>query len=524
MFNYELYKRHTLLSPKTNHGYIECIYTTTSASTTVRLFGQSFRLYKIRKLEIDGVECGPSYDYIFSSPGDHVVKVYIGDRITGEDYIFEECDKLKSVKFFIDENFPFSIGTSTFNNCTSLVSVDWNNSPIVFSANGSLFANCTKLTNIDLIKPTINSSSFTSTFRNADSLSSIVFPKIDNASFTYTFIEITNPNIEVDLSNITKISWWNAPLQNTIVFKKLNFGECDLSTAVFDDYPFLCYWLNNVEGEVILLGAPMNYKGWIGAYNASYSGFKGTVIYNLEYDYSDFFIENPNCTAVANKSVNKTLKIRFCTNDNWLTGSSHEFKINNVVGTYTGQGIYEFPIVADTYKYPIYYNNVEIGTAIVKDDIQQICFGNNPSVYKVIDFSSETSFDPSIIKSNENWSFGIDSNYFGLHNPTISNGESTSVTLNTGMIGDIHLTLAQSSQTNYHYCTIKNNNTTLKNLKGERYQSHFIKGVVNTNDGNLTFKYGKMADTVGKDPISKRGYDKFYIKKLENYNWPELPA
>ena len=86
------------------------------------------------------------------------------------------------------------------------------------------------------------------------------------------------------------------------------------------------------------------------------------------------------------------------------------------------------------------------------------------------------------------------------------------------MIGDIYLTLAQSSQTNYHYCSIKNNNTTLKNLKGERYQSHFIKGVVNTNDGYLTFRYGKMADTVGKDPIPARGYDKFYIKKLENYN------
>lgn len=521
MFNYELYKRHTLLSPKTNHGYIECIYTTTSASTAVRLFGQSFRLYKIRKLEIDGVECGPSYDYIFSSPGDHVVKVYIGDRITGEDYIFKECDKLKSVKFFIDENFPFSIGSSTFKNCTSLVSVDWNNSPIVFSYNSYMFDGCKKLTNIDLIKPTIESSYFYRSFQRCDSLPNIVFPKTDNGMFHETFWGINNSNLEIDLSNISKISSWDRCIGNMWECKKLNFGECDLSTADFDNEPFLEYSYSYAPGEVVLLGAAMNYNGWVDVWDKA----KGRIIYNLEYDYSDLFFENPNCTPIANKAVNKTLKIRFCTNDNWLTGSSHVFKINDVVGKYTSQGIYEFSITADTYQYPIYYNNTEIGTAIVKDDIQQICFGNNPGVYKVIDFSTEDSFDQSIIESNEGWSYQKTSDqYYGLCNPFIDNGQSTNVVLNTRMTGDIYLTLAQHSQVYYHYCRISNNNNTLKDLEGHRYQSYYIKGVVNITDGSLKFTYRKNANVEGKDPTKPVGKDKIYIKKLENYNWPELPA
>ena len=97
---------------------------------------------------------------------------------------------------------------------------------------------------------------------------------------------------EVDLSNITSISWWNEPLANSTEFKKLNFGECDLSTANFDDNPFLNYWNYNESGEVILLGAPMNYKGWVGAYAGSYNGLKSTITYNLEYDYSDLFFDS----------------------------------------------------------------------------------------------------------------------------------------------------------------------------------------------------------------------------------------
>lgn len=526
MLNYELYKKHTSFSPKSDNGYIECVYNVSNVSNPIRLFGEKFRLYKVRKLEIDGVEQGPEYTHVFSSPGEHVVKVYLNDRLSEGYNIFRDCSNLVSVKFYIDS--PFSIGTYAFADCISLINVDWNDSPITFSNNNFIFCNCSKLTDVDLIKPVLKSSDFTSTFNNCDSISKIIFPKIDFARFTNTFVDINNPNVEIDLSNVSKIISWIRPLQNSTEFKKLNFGECDLSEANFADEPFLYYWTSSNVGEVILLGAPMNYKGWVGAYAGSYNGLKSTITYNLEYDYSDLFFENPKCTPIANKAVNKTLKIRFCTNDNWLTGSSHIFKINNVVGTYTSQGIYEFPIIADTYRYPIYYNNAEIGTAIVKDEIQQICFGNNPNVYKVIDFSSEDSFDQSIIESNDGWSYGkypgLNGDFFGLCNPKINNGETTNITLNTSMIGDIHLTLAQESQAYYHYCIIKNNNSTLKTLKGNRYQSNCIKGTVNTNDGNLTFTYRKDADREGRDPIPSIGYDRVFIQKLENYNWPELPA
>lgn len=519
MLNYELYKRHTLISPKSDHGFIECVYNVNNVSNPISLFHTYFRLYKVRKLEIDGVEQGPEYTHVFPSLGEHVVKVYLNDRLSEADNIFDGCSNLVSVKFCIDSQ--FSIGSSTFKDCTSLVSVDWNNSPIVFSYNSYMFDGCKKLTNIDLIKPTIESSYFYRSFKECNSLSNIVFPKTDNGRFHETFWGINNSNLEIDLSNISKISLWDRCLGSMWECKKLNFGECDLSTADFDREPFLEYSSSYVPGEVILLGTAMNYNGWVDVWNRA----KGRIIYNLEYDYSDLFFENPNCTPIANKSVNKTLKIRFCTNDNWLTGSSHVFKINNVVGTYTSQGIYEFSITADTYQYPIYYNNTEIGTAIVKDEIQQICFGNNPNVYKVIDFSSEDSFDQSIIESNEGWSYQKTSDqYYGLCNPFIDNGKSTNVVLNTGMTGDIYLTLAQSSQTYYHYCIISNNNSTLNTLNGHRYQSHYIKGIVNITDGSLKFTYRKNANIEGKDPTKPVGYDKIYIKKLENYNWPELPA
>ena len=189
MLNYELYKRHTLISPKSDHGFIECVYNVNNVSNPISLFHTDFKLYKVRKLEIDGVEQGPEYTHVFSSSGEHVVKVYLNDRLSDADNIFNSCANLVSVKFYIDSDFPFSIGDSTFRDCTSLVSVDWNNSPIVFSNNDYMFQNCTKLTNVDLMKPVIKSASFTATFRNTNSLSNIVFPVTDNARFTLTFAE-----------------------------------------------------------------------------------------------------------------------------------------------------------------------------------------------------------------------------------------------------------------------------------------------------------------------------------------------
>ena len=87
------------------------------------------------------------------------------------------------------------------------------------------------------------------------------------------------------------------------------------------------------------------------------------------------------------------------------------------------------------------------------------------------------------------------------------------------MSGDIHLTLAQESQTYYHYGRIYNSaGVELKHMYGSICQSSKIVGDVYSEDGLLTFTYDKHLSG------SERGYDRMWIKKIENYNWPELPA
>lgn len=497
-------------------GYIECTYNVRAAGMQSIMYSNFSMLSAIVGMEVDGVPVPVDKSYQFETTGEHVIRFYV-PQLFEMPQMFYGVNILTGVAFHINPLVRVQL-FRTFYGCTDLRSVDFGDSYVWCDTMDSMFAQCTKSLTVDISKIHLLPQKVMATnmaFYNAN-IYEIVFGEVDAMSMNQTFWGLKSDTTLIDFTRVKAITASSDAFINAYQPDKIDFGYCDLSGINIGNNTFLDFYNSNPSGTTIMLGKPYIYDSW----KAKIFDLRGTLIYNLEHDYSDIIEVYYAATPQAYAPVEKTLRVRFCTNDAWVTDPSAEFVINGVRGAYVSQGIWVFGMTAETYKYPVFYNGTEIGEAIVKDDVQNIAFGTNSAVYKVIDFSTADSFDPSVIVANDGWAWQEyqQSSYFGLANNPIALGEKTSVTINTGMSGDIRLTLAQSSQTHYHFGKIYNSaGVLLKNMNGNGCQSFHIVGDVQSEDGILTFTYEK-------DGSSANGQDRMYIKKIESYNWPVIPA
>lgn len=498
-------------------GYIECTYNVRAAGNQSIMYSNFSMLSAIVGMEVDGVPVPVDKSYQFETTGEHVIRFYVPQLF--EMYqMFYGVNILTGVAFHINPLVRVVL-FRTFYGCTELRSVDFGDSYVWCDTMDSMFAQCTKSLTVDISKIHLLPEKVMATnmaFYNAN-IYEIVFGEVNAISMNQTFWGLKSDATLIDFTRVKAITASTDAFINAYQPDKIDFGYCDLSGISIGNNTFLDFYNSNPSGTTIMLGKPYIYDSW----KAKIFDLRGTLIYNLEYDYSDIIEACYAATPQAYAPVEKTLRVRFCTNDAWVTDPSAEFVINGVRGAYVSQGIWVFGMTADTYKYPVFYNGTEIGEAIVKDDVQNIAFGTNNAVYKAIDFSAADSFDPAVIVANDGWTWQVhqSSSYFGLASNTVALGEKTSVTINTGMSGDIRLTLAQSSQTYYHYGRIYNSaGELLKSMSGNGCQSFHIVGDVQSEDGILTFTYEKTGSA------SAHGQDRMYIKKIESYNWPEIPA
>lgn len=520
MSNLALHRRLMGLSSIADGGYIDCTYNVTSTSSETKLINFDAKLMSmIYGMEIEGVSIAPIQSYTFETTGEHNVRMHVAPVFDAIN-LFYGCVNLTSVVFNLSPDLSVNL-SGTFRDCSELTSIDFGNSDMYAKGLSYMFCFCSSLQNIDLssIRFPASGGSIASTYAFREcKAKNIVFGEIDKLYMEYTFWSMKNGVELLDFTRVKSISGQNMPFVNAYQPYKLDFGRCDLSAINITDTPFIDFSFIKPSGETIMLGKAMKYTKWRSVINS----LRGTFIYNLEYDYSTFIEEHPYLTPQAYEPVNKTLRVRFCTNDAWIVSPSSEIVINGVRGVYTSEGIWEFAMVADTYKYPIYYEGEEVGEVIVKDDVQQIAFGTNDLVYRVIDFSTSDSFDPSIITSNDGWEWHMNASnngYFGMESRKIDVGEKTSIVLSTGMIGEVILTLAQASQTFYHYGRIYDSDgNELINMRGYMCQSYHMKCSVSTKDGVIMFTYDKTQNS------SANNFDRMWIKKIEHYDWPELPA
>ena len=497
-------------------GYIECTYNVRAAGKQSIMYSRFSWLSAIVGMEVDGVPVPVDKSYQFETAGEHVVRFYLPQMFKMMS-MFSGVNILTGVAFHINPLVRVQL-FRTFYGCTDLRSVDFGDSYVWCGTMDSMFRSCTKNLTVDISKihllPEITMET-TSAFYNSG-IREVVFGEVDKMRLNQTFWGLKSDATLIDFTRVKAITASTNAFVNAYQPDKIDFGYCDLSGINIGNNTFLDFYNSNPSGTTIMLGKPYMYDSW----KAKIFDLRGTLIYNLEHDYSDIIEVYYAATPQAYAPVEKTLRVRFCTNDAWVTDPSAEFIINGVRGAYVSQGIWVFGMTAETYKYPVFYNGTEIGEAIVKDDVQNIAFGTNDAVYKVVDFSTADSFDPAVIVANDGWAWQVyqSGSYFGLASNPIALGEKTSVTINTGMSGDIRLTLAQSSQTHYHFGKIYNSaGVLLKNMNGNGCQSFHIVGDVQSEDGILTFTYGK-------DGSSANGQDRMYIKKIESYNWPEIPA
>lgn len=509
------------VQPVSDPGYIECTYNVTTTGMAISLWRATFSqgwVRLIKRLEVDGVQVPVASSYQFDSTGEHVARIYISQFFEMPS-MFDGVSSLQKIAFHTSPLVRIRL-ESTFYNCENLTDIEWGDSYIYCRDMYTMFAYCSKGLNVDVshirLLPPNGGIMNTSNAFNGAKVTEVVFGEVDKMSLRQTFWGFHTRAALIDFSRVKAITSTYDTFINADQPTVLDFGYCDLSGINIGNNTFLDFYNSNPSGTTIMLGKPYIYDSW----KAKIFDLRGTLIYNLEHDYSDIIEVYYAATPQAYAPVEKTLRVRFCTNDAWVTDPSAEFVINGVRGAYVSQGIWVFGMTAETYKYPVFYNGTEIGEAIVKDDVQNIAFGTNSAVYKVIDFSTADSFDPSVIVANDGWAWQEyqQSSYFGLANNKIALGEKTSVTINTGMSGDIRLTLAQSSQTHYHFGKIYNSaGVLLKNMNGNGCQSFHIVGDVQSEDGILTFTYEK-------DGSSANGQDRMYIKKIESYNWPVIPA
>lgn len=498
-------------------GYIECTYNVRAAGNQSIMYSNFSMLSAIVGMEVDGVPVPVDKSYQFETTGEHVIRFYVPQLF--EMYqMFYGVNILTGVAFHINPLVRVVL-FRTFYGCTELRSVDFGDSYVWCDTMDSMFAQCTKSLTVDISKIHLLPEKVMATnmaFYNAN-IYEIVFGEVNAISMNQTFWGLKSNATLIDFTRVKAITDYYAAFTNAYQPDKIDFGYCDLSAISLGNKTFLEFQQTNPDGTTVMLGKPYIYDSW----KAKIFGLKGTLIYNLEHDYSDIIEVCYAATPQAYAPVEKTLRVRFCTNNAWVTDPSTEFVINGVRGAYVSQGIWVFGMTAETYKYPVFYNGTEVGEVIVKDEVQNVAFGTNDAVYKVIDFSAADSFDPSVIVANDGWAWQVyqSSSYFGLASNPVALGEKTSVTINTGMSGDIRLTLAQSSQRHYHFGKIYNSaGTLLKSMGGDGCQSFHIVGDVQSEDGILTFTYDKPGSS------SANNQDRMYIKKIESYNWPAIPA
>lgn len=499
-------------------GYIECTYNVLAAGKQSIMYSNFSMLSAIVGMEVDGVPVPVDKSYQFETAGEHVIRFYVPQLF--EMYqMFSGVNILTGVAFHINPLVRVLL-FRTFYSCTELRSVDFGDSYVWCDTMESMFAQCTKSLTVDISKIHLlpkKVMAANNAFYNAN-IYEIVFGEVDAMSMNQTFWGLKSNTTLIDFTRVKAITASSDAFINAYKPDKIDFGYCDLSGIGLTVNLFMDFYGKTSKGSITMLGKPYKFTKWW----SKQFGFGGTLIYNLEHDYSDIIESEYQATAQALSPVEKTLRVRFCTNDAWVTDPSAEFVINGVRGAYVSQGIWVFGMTAETYKYPVFYNGAEIGEAIVKDDVQNIAFGTNDAVYKAIDFLEEDTYDPSIIVANDGWTlipYSQTASYYGLRSPDIAVGEKTSVTINTGMSGDIRLTLYQDSQPYYHYGRIYNSaGVELKNMYGNLCQSSYIVGNVQSDDGILTFTYDKS------NSASEYGADRMSIKKIESYNWPAIPA
>lgn len=500
-------------------GYIECAYNVTNTNEPTQLIGvnlKSYQMSTIYSMVVDDVTIAPVREYKFVTEGEHIVRINVAP-IFDAYCLFDGCEDLVSVTFHLSNEMKVRL-YRVFNDCNNLVRVDWGNSNMYIESLYYMFRFCNSLGNIDLRDAKFGDGTVSSdyAFRECDNADSIVLGNINKLDMRYTFWSMKNSSSIIDLTQVKSVVSFQRPFVNSYQPTLIDFGTCDLSACKVTEDPFFDCYKTNSNGKVVMLGKPVSYPNVV----SKQLGLSGEFVYNLNYDYSKFIETYPNIIPIANESVNKILRIRFCTNNEWVIDPASNFVINGVTGVYTSQGVWEFPMVADTYKYPILHDGEEIGEAIVKDDVQQIAFGNNDTVYQVIDFSAEDSFNIDVITSNDGWVWNRSSPssaYYGMASNDIENGQTTSIIINTGMIGEVILTMAQSSQTYYHYGRLYGSDDKLiMDMEGSMYQSSEIQLKVSTNDGVIRFTYDKTGGS------NTHGLDKVFIKKIEKYNWVEL--
>lgn len=527
-----------MTQPVIDGGYIDCIYNVTTTTSPTKLLGfNNGQMSMIRSMEIDGVSIQPVSEYIFNTAKQYRIRFYINYVFSALN-MFKDCTALVSIVFNTNTDINLNL-SNIANGCRSLQNVQFKDDMNIKSLEQS-FYRCTSLDTVDLTNVEYKNLSYT--FYGA-SVKNIIFGDVDSVNLRGTFFVLKNKETTIDLTKIKKISGYSQPFASAEQPKLIDFGECDLSSCTITKDCFFDFNSKNSSAKTIMLGKPMQYPNTISVQDKMY----GEFIYNLDYDFSPIFYEHPNLIPIANKPIPKTLQIRFCTDNNWITDTSYEFVINNTVGEYDSKGIWKFTITADTYKYPILYNGVEIGEAIVKDDdfVQQIAFGNNNEVYKVLDFSSKNLIDTNIITDIEGeWGWpedmqslkdqtgdssyweNLDTQYFnkgylGYTHKRVDINKTTSVTINTDMQGEVIITTAQNSQTYYYYGTLYYNDNKQHTMNGDLYQAAETKFKVNTVDGILKFTYSKIYTK--EDPPATNGLDRMFIKKIEHYNWPDIP-
>lgn len=524
MDNLILHRRLIIEQPLESVGYIECKYNVTDTTKATKLLGfTSGHMGVIWDMEIEGVQVPVVQEYLFDSPKEYTVRFQLAHTFSALN-MFKNCSDLVSVTFNISKELLVNL-KSCFEGCEKLETINWGDGFCNKNMTHT-FRGCKSLQNINLDRIDFSkSSAMNGIFRNCAKLQDVNFGSIKNLNLNTTFFTTDcSPNCEINLNEVQYIIGYSQPFTGATQPAVLDFGKCDLSGCSISNNVFFEFDEPNANGTIIMLGKPMTYPN----VTSKQHTIKGTLRYNLDYDYSPLFLENPELIPEAQAAVNKTIKVRFCNGDQWVTDPKSKFYINGTKGEYnTEESAWIFEINAETYKYDVYYNEDIIGEIIVKNDIQQILFGENTSsVHKVIDFSSEGSFDDIII-SNDGWSIQesewYGQIYSGYANPEVAYTQTSGIEFNTGMSGNIIITIAQSSQTGYHFGRVyTDQNSYGFQMQGSMFQSYESKFTVQSTDGILRFTYSKP-DRGELGPVNKIGLDRVFIKKIECYNWPELP-
>ena len=327
MDNLILHRRLILEQPLESVGNIECVYYVTDITKATKLLGfNSGHMGVIWDMEIDGIQVPVVQEYLFNSTGRHTVRFHLAHIFSALN-MFKGCNDLISVKFEISEELYVNL-ESCFESCTKLETVYWGEG-FYNKKMTHTFRGCDSLQTINLTPINFsNSSALNGIFRDCDGLKNVTFGNIEKGSLNTTLFNAKCPkDCEIDLTNISKITTYSQPFTGANQPRLLNFGECDLSRCEIRNEVFFDFDAPNANGIIQMLGKPMTYPN----VTSKQHKLKGTLQYNLNYDYSPLFLENPELIPEAQAAVDKTIKVRFCNGDQWVTDPESKFYINGIL-------------------------------------------------------------------------------------------------------------------------------------------------------------------------------------------------